>query len=173
MSSRSPMVEFLPGRRPDAPADMAVPGDDAIRRVVADALRLYVGQGRRFSARAVAEATGIPEPTLKQYRAGEIALPAARLVQLAAVLPAGFADQVMAAAGLAVLARDLAHAGDAHGLAADVAVALQALTHALRDGRIDHRERAELAPLAREVGQLLLGFAESGGASPVLSRGEG
>ncbi|HJQ55968.1 MAG TPA: hypothetical protein VJ890_03625, partial [Vineibacter sp.] len=64
------MVTFSPRPRADAPADPAVPGEDAIRAAIADALRLYVGSGKRFSARAVAEATGIPEPTFKQYRAG-------------------------------------------------------------------------------------------------------
>jgi hypothetical protein len=108
----------------------------------------------------IVEASGIPEATLKQYRSGDIALPAGRFVQLAAVLPAGFADQVLALAGLAVIEREGRRAGDDHALAADVSTALQVLLEALRDGRVDHRERAALQPLLREVGQLLLAAAE-------------
>jgi len=147
-------------RGDSTPSADAVPGEDVIRQRVADGLRLYVGSGRRYSTRAVVEATGIPEPTLKDYRSGAISMPVSRFVQLAAVLPAGFADQVVAPAGLAVLDRTAARANDDHALAADVASALQGLAEALRDGRIDHRERAALAPLAREIGQQLLAFAE-------------
>ncbi|TXL72536.1 hypothetical protein FHP25_24895 [Vineibacter terrae] len=156
----SVMLEL--SRRPadGAPSADAVPGEDVIRQRVADGLRLYVGTGRRYSMRAVGEATRIPEPTLKDYRSGAIVMPVSRFVQLAAVLPAGFADQVLAPAGLAVLDRAGERAADDHALAADVATALQGLAEALRDGRIDHRERAVLAPLARDIGQQLLAFAE-------------
>ncbi|HJQ59409.1 MAG TPA: hypothetical protein VJ890_21055, partial [Vineibacter sp.] len=76
-----------------------------------------------------------------------------------------------APAGLAVLDRDGRRAGDDHGVLADVAAALQAIAEALRDGRIDHRERAALAPLARDVGQALLGFADEAQPGAAAARG--
>jgi hypothetical protein len=141
-------------------ADVSGLEQEAVAHRLADAMRLYVGAGRRFELRALAEATAIPDSTLKAYRAGDMLPTLVNLLKLLAVLPRGFAAQVLQPIGLTVIAREGVRDPDDHAVAADVSAATASITEALRDGRIDHRERAALRPMMRELGHLALEFAQ-------------
>jgi hypothetical protein len=157
-----PMQRSSDGAEVPAMADLTLLGHEAVAQRLADALRLFVGAGRRFELRAIAESTGIPESTLKAYRAGEILPTLPNTLRLIAVLPRGFAAMLLEPLGLTVVARHVASDSDDHAIAADVSAAAAVLTEALRDGRIDHRERAAMRPQLRELGQLCLSFAREG-----------
>lgn len=124
-----------------------------------DALHLFIGRGRRYSAEALGEATGIPARTIYSYMQG--ATPSLHnMIRLMAVLPPAFANHILASAGLGG-ARRMDCGGDACGQThmARMAARMHKLADALADGRVDHREARDLAPEFRELGTECIEFA--------------
>lgn len=114
---------------------------DAAQRSLEDALRLRVGQGRRFSFYALEDATGIPARTLRSY-AGEGATPGLfAFLSLCAVLGPSFTSDVLAPCGQSACATEESEA-DYMGALAVMGEGVAMLAEALSDGKVDHRERA-------------------------------
>lgn len=135
--------------------DMGAMGHDPVKQRLAAQLSLYCGQGRLYSLDDLAAATNIPARTLKSYRDGQSEAPSSNLFRLMAVLPAAFSVALLAPVGLACHRREDEGACD-FAVSADLAAVMAKLTDALRDGRVDHRERAGLGPQARDLAALLL-----------------
>lgn len=126
---------------------------DLAARVIEDALRLRVGRGRRHSFASLSDATGIPTRTLESYVQGATpGLPA--LLSLCCVLGPGFTSDILAVAGQA--AQDAACDDPEH---MRVLAALGGLTaklaDAVADGHVDHREAAQLRPVAQRLIEML------------------
>lgn len=119
--------------------------DDAARRIE-DALRLRVGRGRRYSFAALSDATGIATRTLESYVQG--ATPSlANLLTLCSVLGPSFTSDVLAPCGQ--VARDGSAEEPQHMQVVGVMSQLTGMiAEALADGHVDHRERAQMQPVA-------------------------
>jgi len=124
-----------------------------------DALQLFIGRGRRYSAETLAEAADIPARTIYSYMQGSTPS-LCNMLRLMAVLPPAFANHVLSHAGLGGVRR-LEPSGQACGQThmARMASRLHKLADALADGRVDHREARELAPEFRELGTECIEFA--------------
>ena len=123
------------------------------------AFRLAVPDAPR--RRHVSEATGIPLRTLESY--GQESTPGlANLMRLARVLGSAFLSDVLAPAGMRVEAIDGCDK-TAHEHLTGLLRYAGKLSEALDDGMIDHRERAQLAPPARELGCQLIAWAARDG----------
>lgn len=110
-----------------------------------DAFRKYVGLCKKISLIALSEDTGIEERTLKAYQAGDTCPSLTRFLQISAALGPAFVNEclnLIEFGGCKVLDGE---ARDGLNLAADLSSLLSKLTEALRDGKIDHAERAELS----------------------------
>lgn len=119
---------------------------------LSDAMRLFVGRGRRFSCAAVAAATGIPQRTVESYVHGEATPSLANLLRLVAVLPCEFTNMLLAPAGKGHVAEvDAGDDGllDIHRQASAVNAMIAGFLS--DDGRIDHREEAQSLPSLREL----------------------
>lgn len=137
-----------------------------------DGVGLFAGRGRKFSVEELAEACTMSERTLRSYHQREAEPGLINFIALAAVLPPSFAGRVLAHAGLRVVPADSA-GGTPCDLttSADVAKLMAGLAEALRDGKIDHVERAALAEEARALGQALLCWADPQGPTRAGSAG--
>lgn len=129
-----------------------IPHDLAARKIE-DALRLRVGRGKRYSFAGLSDATGIPPRTLESYVQG--ATPGlSALLSLFAVLGPGFTSDVLSACGQSASTCD--NDSPEHIKVMSMMGAMIAKTSdALADGHIDHREAAELRPMAAALIELL------------------
>ncbi|WP_305968315.1 MULTISPECIES: hypothetical protein [unclassified Mameliella] len=119
--------------------------DDAARRIE-DALRLRVGRGKRYSFVALSDATGIATRTLESYVQG--ATPGLQnLLSLCSVLGPSFTSDVLAPCGQ--VARDGSPDDPQHMQVVGVMSHLTGkIADALADGHVDHREHAQMQPVA-------------------------
>jgi hypothetical protein len=130
---------------------------DMAERRIMDALHLRVGRGRRYSFASLSEATGIPERTLRSYVDGTTP-PLHAFLSLGAVLGPGFVSDILAEIGQT--------ASDIEAQAPDHMKVLTAgcgfvamLSDAMADGKVDHREAAQLRELAAEFGRMVESLA--------------
>lgn len=142
--------------------------EDAARRME-DALRLRVGRGRRFSFPALSDATGIPTRTLESYVQG--ATPGlAALLSLCAVLGPAFTSDILAACGQT--AQEASHDEPEHLRVLGALGGLIAqISEAVADGHVDHREAAQLRPMAAQLIEILEPLAHATGGTNVQLRG--
>lgn len=126
--------------------------EDAARRIE-DALRLRVGRGRRFSFPALSDATGIPTRTLESYVQGATPQLSA-LLSICSVLGPSFTSDILAACGQ--MAHE-ANPGDPEHLrvVASLGELVMRISEAVADGYVDHREAAQMRPLAARLIELL------------------
>lgn len=138
--------------------EAALTRHDHVARRFAATMRLYVGRGRPYSAESLAEATGIPERTIRSYQMGHATPGFANLLALMFCLGGVFTAACLEDAGVAaVLMHDDLDA-DPHQLATVKAESLAKLVAALEDHRIDHTEAPELLALARRLIPMLAAF---------------
>jgi len=125
-----------------------------------DAMRLFVGSGRRFSVNAVSAATGIPARTIKSYQQGEAVPGLGNLLRIFAVLPPEFAEMLLAEAGLCGVrpAEQVAPCG--YKAMAQLSARIHRLSTAMKDGRINHQERPPLAMEMRTLAVEMGAFAD-------------
>jgi hypothetical protein len=147
-----------------ATGNVALVPQDVATRVVRDALAPFVGRGRRFSVQQLAAASGVSARSLEGYVAGAATPGLAGLLSLMAVLPPAFADAVLAPAGLHASPADRQTA-TGFEICAGLGAATGDFAAALADGRIDHREAADLRARLRPLLPSLTGFVE-GVATP-------
>ena len=108
-----------------------------------DAMRLFVGQGRRWSCAAVSEATGIALRTVESYRSGQATPTIEKYQSLCAVLGQAFFSATIDHMSYDVRSTDPGEITPQQLLSE----ALEFSTHLakfLEDGRIDHIERPAL-----------------------------
>lgn len=134
-----------------------IPHDLAARRIE-DALRLRVGRGRRHSFVALADATGIPTRTLESYVQG--ATPGlSGLLSLCAVLGPSFTSDILAACGQVASEAD-PDAPDYVRAMGKMGDMVSTVSAALADGHVDHREAAQMRPVAAELIEALQPIAQ-------------
>lgn len=146
-----------------------IPHDLAARRIE-DALRLRVGRGKRHSFASLSDATGIPTRTIESYVQG--ATPGlAALLSLCAVLGPGFTTDVLSPCGQSASSIDADQPEHMRAVAAMGSI-IATISEAMKDGFIDHRERAQLRPMAAELIDMLEPLRRDPGAQVVPVRGQ-
>lgn len=126
---------------------------DTAERHLMDALSIRVGREKRYSFRSLSEATGIPERTLRSYVDGTTA-PLHAFLTLCRVLGPTFASDVLDAAGMTAKLCVPEDAEYMPTLAASCTFSAM-LSDAFADGKVDHRERAQLQPVAASLIDML------------------
>lgn len=123
---------------------------EVAKQVLADALGLYVGRGKRFTVEDLAAASGQSERTLRAYMDGSTSPALAGLLTLFAVMPDSFVNQVMRLAGYRVVPLDAGEI-DVMEHTACLAEVVHALVVRFADRRITHVEALELLPLVQRA----------------------
>lgn len=133
---------------------------DVAARSIEDALRLRVGRGKRYSFPALSDATGIPLRTLESYVQG--ATPGlSALLTLCSVLGPSFTSDVLRPCGQ--VAREGSPDDAQHmQVVASMAGLTGMIADALTDGKVDHREHAQMQPVAAELIDALEPLARKG-----------
>lgn len=137
------------------------------------ALADYVGPGKAHSIQEVADTIDIELRTMRSYATGETLPPLPKLLRMMHLFGPGFANRLLHIAGLDGCFRQEADSITDFEFNADICNIVGDLGRALRDGRIDHRERPQLIDDARHLQNALqdwlaLHDANSIGATPVL-----
>ncbi|SOC13848.1 hypothetical protein SAMN05877809_10725 [Rhodobacter sp. JA431] len=135
--------------------------DDAARRFE-DALRLRVGRGKRYSFDALSDATRIPTRTLESYVQG-VTPPLHAFLSICSVLGPSFTSDILAACNQA--AHEV-NPGDPEHLrvVASLGELVTQISMAVADGYVDHREAAQMRPIAARLIELLEPLALDRGA---------
>lgn len=131
---------------------------EAAAAAVRDALALYCGRGRRYTSPALEEPTGIPSRTLLSYQSGDACPPLHNFLSLACVLGPGFFNAALRDTPFEVRETGPDPVAPAETLAESCAFSAS-LAEALRDGRIDHRERPEILAHVRALQASLTALA--------------
>jgi len=137
----------------------------SVKMLIADTLRLFVGHGRRISWADLAAATGDKERKLRCYVETDGAeMPLDVFMRVFAILPPD---------AFARFARHMGFGAEPLDVCPDATV-LRALSQSARlvadgnefleDGKLDHRERAQLAERASALLPVLQSIAGSGSA---------
>ena len=116
---------------------------DHAARVIADAIRLRVGRGKRWSFASLSDATGIAQRTLESYVSG--ATPGMHsLLSICAALGPSFTSDILAVIGQTAQ-NDHGDEPDYSRALTQMAEGAALLAKCLEDGRVDHQEKAQLA----------------------------
>ncbi|PLX36966.1 MAG: hypothetical protein C0605_07815 [Hyphomicrobiales bacterium] len=134
-----------------------------VAEAFSDALRVHVGRGKPWSVEALAAATALDFATVKGYHAGANGPSLAKFLTIAAVLPDEFINRVLALAGFGGAARLEPDAVSALTVNRQISDLMAQFAAALEDGRIDHRERAELVASARALLPMIQDFVATHG----------
>ncbi len=130
---------------------------EAVKTLVGDTLRLFVGHKRRFSWADLATATGDKETTLRSYVAAEGSLmPLDCFMRVFTVLPPEAFARVARHMGFSAAPEDAEGGATMRRVISASAHLVAQGTAALEDGQIDHRE---MAALRREAEALLPAIA--------------
>lgn len=129
--------------------------EDHIKSRVARALQQLAGRHADLSVADLAQLAGMPEPTVQSYLQAKANAPLLRLWQLFAAAGPGPAlvralDHLLKPLGYRVEPLDRASC-DAAAALADLSAGAALVADALRDGRIDHRERAVISRMAADL----------------------
>lgn len=123
-----------------------IPHDLAARRIE-DALRLRVGRGKRYTFQGLSDATGIPLRTCESYVQGST--PGLHtFLSLCAALGPSFTSDILGACGQSAKAADT-DAPEHFRVLASLGELTSSIAEAVSDGHVDHREAAQLRPLAQ------------------------
>ena len=116
-----------------------------------EVLREYVGPGKAMNYEQAAEALGMDYRTMSCYALGENLPTLPKFLRMCILFGTGFTNRMMAVAGMGkCLLLDGSEVSDFE-LNANAAAMMGKLGDALRDGRVDARERAQLLPIARRL----------------------
>lgn len=118
----------------------------------AELLRRYVGRGKdRIAVEDFADDTGLSPRRLYGLMSGEFQPNLTDLIQIGQKLPSEFLAQALRPAGVVDVSKAQEPLNNGAVLQSRVCHMASKLADALEDGRIDHRERAELEPLLRRL----------------------
>lgn len=146
-------------------ADATLLAHDLVAERFTDALRRHVGLGKVFSVGGLAEATGIKHRTIASYHEGQATPGLDKLLAIFAALGPRFADEVLAMAGLGGAKALPRGTADSFALNAELTRVTAMIGEHLRDGRVDHRERAQQQDAVRQTVVTLQEFLNTDGGS--------
>lgn len=124
---------------------------DSVRHTMADALRVLIGQGRRYSLRQIVEATGIGESTMKGYLRGDAEPGVSQFLKLCAVLGPAFASEMTRMAGLEMVEVEAEPVSTGELMACNANLLARTAETLRTTDRMTHRTDADIRPLVEEV----------------------
>lgn len=125
---------------------------------IKDALQLRVGRWKRYNFSSLASATDIPQRTVESYVQG--ATPGLHnLLRLCAALGPSFTSDILSACGQEARATD-PDAPEHVKVMGMMGGMVSAVSDALADGHVDHREAAQMRPMAAELIEALQPLAK-------------
>lgn len=132
-----------------------------------DIFREYVGFKKFISFDELETLSGVPLSTLHKISAGEHSPRWMYGMLIMAHLPPSAADMLMQPVGIAThpLAAGKACA---RATAADITGAAATMADALRDGFVDHKERADMLPVLKVAGEAIERFVAANPGVPHL-----
>lgn len=131
--------------------------------LVAETLRLFVGQGRKLSWADLAAATGDDEGKLRSYvRTPPVAMPLDVFMRVMPVLPPAAFVRVALRMGFAAAPSDCEDAASVRHMLAQASRLVADGNEALEDGLMSPRERADLARKAEALIPALHAMANGG-----------
>lgn len=140
---------------------------DGAKMLIAETIRLYVGQGRRLSFRDVAEAIDMKEGTVRSYVAEDGPLmPLDVFMRVFTVLPPEAFARVARQMGFAAAPAETADDGTVRKALTMAAQFVATGTEILEDGVITPTERAQLRRSAGEFIPMLQRLATCEGGPP-------
>lgn len=119
-----------------------------------DCVGTYGGDGK-VTMRELSHQTGIPMRRLESYRDGETVPRAHGLMVIMEVLPARFANRLLAEIGMGGAKKMSPEDIDLHLVASDAANFTSMFVNHMADGRIDHVEKAQEIAVLRKVSENL------------------
>lgn len=131
---------------------------DFVRERFQRALSTYVGRGRPYTQELLSERTGIPVSTMADHLAGKTTPSLHALIAYMRELPEAFSSAILEQANLFAVRLPDSAPTDGELLRASASFNSD-VCEAMADGRIDHREGAELAPKAFNVASMNAAFA--------------
>lgn len=138
--------------------------DENGKILLADTLRLYVGQGKRMTWDDLADATGDKARTLRSYvESDPPMMPAATFMRVFAALPIEAFNRVSRRMGYSSRALDVDHVASVRSALTEASQFVAEGTEAFEDGELDHNERARLARRAEQMIPKLALVASNGG----------
>jgi hypothetical protein len=129
----------------------------ACKEIISDLLRKEIGAGKTYSVDTAANALDIDARALRSYVNGENLPPMTVLLKMMFLFPTSFANRILKIASLDGAYRLEPEETSDFELNGDICKLVGHLGNALRDGRIDHRERPKIADEIRA----LIGEAQS------------
>lgn len=140
--------------------DFSVP---TVKGLIGDTLRLFVGHARRISWADLAAATGDKERKLRSYvETDGPEMPLDVFMRVFVVLPPEAFARVARHMGFGAEPLDVCPDATVMEALASAARLVAEITEFLKDGKLDHRERAALAALASALLPALQSIAGSG-----------
>lgn len=141
---------------------LSAPG---VKVLIADTLRLFVGQGKRLSWADLADATGDAERKLRAYVEEDGAMmPGDVLLRVFAALPPAAFARIARAIGFAASPLEMDDAATVRRGLAEAARLVADGTEFLEDGKLSPSERAALAGRAATLLPMLQFIAGNGSA---------
>lgn len=133
---------------------------DLVTRRLSRALGRFIGRGQRFDYGEAADVIEADTRTVESWVRGERCAGLHHFLRLCRLPGAGvvIASDVLALAGLEAREITPRDAASAHVMAADLSAGLAELLRRLEDGRLDHREEAELRPVLLALNTKLASF---------------
>ncbi len=139
-------------------ADQPLISHELAQRHFHRAFGMCVGMGRPYSAVFFSEISGICGRTIRAYQGGEATPGLGNYATIKKVLGPAFTNQMLSLSDQAG-ARWLAPIDPCgHTAVAQISARLHALADAMRDGRLDHIEKIEIAKQIRELITEMEGF---------------
>lgn len=139
----------------------------AVKILIRDTLRLFVGHGKRVSWADLSAATGDREGTLRSYvEVDGPLMPLDTFMRVFTVLPPEAFDRVSARMGYSAVPLDVDDAATVRRTLAEAARLVADGNDYLEDGVLTHRERAQLAASAANLLPKLQSIAGHGSAPP-------
>lgn len=125
------------------------------------ALGRFVGSyAQPYKVKDVAEKTGLSEATIRTHIDEFGSLPSIpHLIIYFKIFGPDFADEVLSFAGLSVCRADEHEAPTTHEAQIMLAELMKEIIIAFEDGHLSKKEKAQLGPIARKVGQSLVALA--------------
>jgi len=123
----------------------------SVQDVLSVAIRAYAGHGRQYSTALLADAAVISESSVKQYAQGVGTPGLVAFLRLVMILGPEFGNAITRLAGFEMVPTET-DAVNSYALNAHAAELLGKIADAIADdGRIDHMEEAEMAPLVERL----------------------
>lgn len=129
--------------------------NELYKNIVAGVLRVWIGSGRKYTAKETADMIGQSLPSINNYLSRHAGPDGPGLLRLLTIPEVRLAllSKIAALVDCAVIPTDIEENGNDFQMNAILTDAVGLFGHALADGRIDHTERPEIVEAVKSLRQ--------------------